>query len=204
MLGIIRGDSLDLAGAAEAFRRVLDRDPKVAESNARAGQTPQAVRPDLPQGGPPRRGAAALAIDPGPRARPGGLMALEPRLPPTGGDRRGPRGAGPRRVVPRRQPPGRRAQPVRGRGPLPEVPPGDLPGLARQPAHPDLLPRGAASGAPPPGPAPGRSHRPQGHARDQGGRRCALGGDTRRRHRAPLADRVCVRDERPLPDDGQP
>ena len=34
MLGIIRGDSLDLTGAAEAFRRMLDRDPNVAESNA--------------------------------------------------------------------------------------------------------------------------------------------------------------------------
>ncbi len=34
MLGIIRGDSLDLAGAALAFRRVLDRDPKLAAGNA--------------------------------------------------------------------------------------------------------------------------------------------------------------------------
>jgi tetratricopeptide (TPR) repeat protein len=34
MLGMVRGESLDLAGAAEEFRRVLDRDPKVAENNA--------------------------------------------------------------------------------------------------------------------------------------------------------------------------
>ena len=34
MLGIVRGDSLDLTGAALAFRRVLDRDPKMADSNA--------------------------------------------------------------------------------------------------------------------------------------------------------------------------
>ena len=33
MLGIVRGDSLDPAGAAAAFRRLLDRDPNVAESN---------------------------------------------------------------------------------------------------------------------------------------------------------------------------
>ena len=34
MLGIIRGDSLDRTGAAEAFRRLLEHDPKVAESHA--------------------------------------------------------------------------------------------------------------------------------------------------------------------------
>jgi tetratricopeptide (TPR) repeat protein len=34
LLGIVRGDSLDLTGAAEAFHRLLDRDPKVADSNA--------------------------------------------------------------------------------------------------------------------------------------------------------------------------
>ena len=34
ILGLVRGDNLDLAGAAEAFRRMLDRDPNVAESNA--------------------------------------------------------------------------------------------------------------------------------------------------------------------------
>jgi tetratricopeptide (TPR) repeat protein len=34
MLGIVCRDSLDLTGAAEAFRRMLDRDPNVAESNA--------------------------------------------------------------------------------------------------------------------------------------------------------------------------
>ncbi len=33
MVGIARGDSLDPAGAAQAFRRLLDRDPNVAESN---------------------------------------------------------------------------------------------------------------------------------------------------------------------------
>jgi tetratricopeptide (TPR) repeat protein len=33
LLGIIRGDSLDPIGAAEAFHRFLDRDPKVAESH---------------------------------------------------------------------------------------------------------------------------------------------------------------------------
>jgi tetratricopeptide (TPR) repeat protein len=33
LLGIIRGDSLDPIGAAEAFHRLLDRDPKVAESH---------------------------------------------------------------------------------------------------------------------------------------------------------------------------
>ena len=33
-LGIIRGESLDLTGAALAFRHVLDRDPKIAESEA--------------------------------------------------------------------------------------------------------------------------------------------------------------------------
>jgi tetratricopeptide (TPR) repeat protein len=33
LLGIIRGDSLDPNGAAEAFHRLLDRDPKVAESH---------------------------------------------------------------------------------------------------------------------------------------------------------------------------
>jgi tetratricopeptide (TPR) repeat protein len=34
LLGIICGDSLDPVGAAEAFHRLLDRDPKVAESHA--------------------------------------------------------------------------------------------------------------------------------------------------------------------------
>ena len=34
LLGIVRGDSLDLDGAALAFRRLLDRDPKVAVSHA--------------------------------------------------------------------------------------------------------------------------------------------------------------------------
>jgi len=33
MLGIVRGDNLDPTGAADAFRRLLDRDPNVAESN---------------------------------------------------------------------------------------------------------------------------------------------------------------------------
>ena len=85
------------------------------------------------------------------------------------------------------------------------MPPGDLPGLARQPAHPDLLPRGAAPASPPPGPAPARPRRPQGHARDQRGRRRALEetrvGDTR------CSDAVieyAFGTERPLPDDGQP
>ncbi len=34
MLGLVCGDNLDLTGAAEAFRRMIDRDPNVAESNA--------------------------------------------------------------------------------------------------------------------------------------------------------------------------
>ena len=34
LLGIVRGDSLDHDGAALAFRRLLDRDPKVAETHA--------------------------------------------------------------------------------------------------------------------------------------------------------------------------
>ncbi len=34
ILGIVRGDDLDLTGAAKAFRRMLDRDPNVADSNA--------------------------------------------------------------------------------------------------------------------------------------------------------------------------
>ena len=34
LLGIVRGDSLDLTGAALAFRRLLDREPNVAESHA--------------------------------------------------------------------------------------------------------------------------------------------------------------------------
>ena len=33
-LGIIRGESLDLTGAALAFRHALERDPKIAESDA--------------------------------------------------------------------------------------------------------------------------------------------------------------------------
>ena len=57
MLGLVRGDSLDLTGAAEAFRRVLDRDPKVAESNTRAGQTPASCSrgPSSGWAAPPRR-----------------------------------------------------------------------------------------------------------------------------------------------------
>jgi tetratricopeptide (TPR) repeat protein len=34
MLGIVRGDNRDFTGASEAFRRMLDRDPNAAESNA--------------------------------------------------------------------------------------------------------------------------------------------------------------------------
>ncbi len=114
MLGIVRGDSLDLNGAALAFRRLLDRDPKVAESHAepvklrklfartflRVGR-PAEARPHL---------QSILARGPDPEAS----WLLSRVLPPTRGDRRGPKGAGPRRVVPRRQPPGRRAQPLRG------------------------------------------------------------------------------------------
>ena len=33
ILGLVCGDNLDLTGAAEAFRRMIDRDPNVAESN---------------------------------------------------------------------------------------------------------------------------------------------------------------------------
>ena len=204
MLGLVCRDNLDLTGAAEAFRRVIDRDPNVAESNPRAGQTPQAVRPDLPRAGRPAEARphlqSILARGPDPEAswllsrvylQQGAIAEAREALARAGSYR----GDNPLEDEP---------SPYVGEARCQTCHAAIFQGLARQPAHPDLLPRGAASGAPPPGPAPGRSHRPQGHARDQGGRRRAFGGDARRRHRAPFDDRVCVRDERPLPDDGQP
>ena len=129
---------------------------------------------------------------------------LEPRLPPGGGRAPGPEAHGPRRVVPQREPPGGRARPLRGRGPLPEVPPGDLrDSLASR--HTQTYYRGAQlRGLPRPDrPLTDPTDPKVTHAiKEVDG---ALREETRsRRHRAPFVDRVCVRDERPLPDDGQP
>ena len=44
--------------------------PERSRQQPPAGQTSQAVRPDLPRDGPTRRGPAAVAVDPGPRADP--------------------------------------------------------------------------------------------------------------------------------------
>ena len=178
MLGIIRGDSLDLAGAALAFRRVLDRDPKVAASNAQPDKLRKLFARTFLRVGRPAEARphlqSILARGPDPEAswllsrvylQQGAIAEAQGALARAGSYR----GDNPLEDEP---------SPYVGEARCQQCHRGDLPGLARQSAHPDLLPRGTASGAPPPGPASGRSHRPQGHARDQGGRRRALGGDS--------------------------
>ncbi len=204
LLGIVRGDSLDLTGAAQAFRRVLDRDPKVAESHPEPVKLrklfartflgvgrPAEARPHL---------QSILARGPDPEAswllsrvylQQGAIAEAQEAL--------------------------ARAGSYRGDNPL-EDEPSPYVGEARcQKCHPAIFQDSLASrhtqtyyrgaqlrGLPRPDRPLADPSRPQGHARDQGSRRRALGGDARRRHRAPLADRVRVRHERPLPDDGQP
>ena len=204
LLGIVRGDSLDPTGAAEAFRRLLDRDPNVAESNAepvklrklfartflRVGR-PAEARPHL---------QSILARGPDPEAswllsrvylQQGAIAEAQTAL--------------------------ARAGSYRDDNPL-EDEPSPYVGEARcQPCHAAIFQdslanrhtqtyyRGAQLRRLP------RPDRPLADPTDPKVTHAikevdgaALGGDARRRHRAPLADRVCVRHERTVPDDGQP
>ena len=195
----------DVPGAAESFRRVLDRDPKEIDNSPRAGQASQADRPDLPAGGPTRRGPRRVAVDPGPAGRPGGFLAA--RAAPT--SRRATR--------PQAQAAMARAGSYRSDNPLEEEP-SPYVGEARcQQCHPTIFRDSLASRHTqtyyrgeqlrtlprPDRPLTDPTDPKVTHAiKEVDG---ALWEETRRRrHRAPLVDRVCVRDERPLPDDGQP
>ena len=204
ILGLVCGDNLDLTGAAEAFRRMIDRDPNVAESNPQPVKLrklfartflgvgrPAEARPHL---------ESILARGPDPEAswllsrvylQQGTIAEAREAL--------------------------ARAGSYRGDHPL-EDEPSPYVGEARcQTCHEAIFKDSLANrhtqtfyrgvqlrGLPRPDAPAGRSHRPQGQARDQGGRRRAFGGDPRRRHRVPFDYRVCVRHQRTLPDDGQP
>ncbi len=109
MLGIVRGDNLDPIGAAEAFRRLLDRDPNLAESNREPVKLRKLfARTFLRVGRPTEAQPHLLSILASGRDKEASWLLSRVYL-QQGAIAECQRGAGPRRFIPRRQPPGRRA-----------------------------------------------------------------------------------------------
>ena len=112
----VAGHDLCRAERLRRRRRLLGECPGPSGGGARrraeADRAAHRAGPRLPPRRPPGTGARTAPADPGPEARPRGLLAPEPRRPPGGGLGRGPVGVREGELVPRRGPP---APPTRRR-----------------------------------------------------------------------------------------
>ena len=149
LLGMIRAADHDPAGAVEAFRRALERDPDHPDRAVGPVQHAEAAGPRAAPDRASGRGPRHLAHHPGRRTGSRGLVAPEPGVLAGGEPGRGRRRVGPVRDLPRRTPAGARAGPLRRRSPMRRLPPQGPARGPRQPACPDAPTRpGAGRPAP--------------------------------------------------------